>query len=97
MRAFIAVRQEGERLVRSTGIPCTILRPWYVLGPGHRWAYALVPIYAVARWLPSTRAGAVRLALIPYRSMIAALVNAVESEPAGARVVEGEELVGQYR
>jgi len=92
MRAFIAVRQEGERLVRSTGIPCTILRPWYVLGPGHRWAYVLVPIYAVARRLPSTRAGAVRLALIPCRSMIAALVTAVESEPVGVRIVEGAEL-----
>ena len=92
MHAFIAVRQEGERLIRASGIPATILRPWYVLGPGHRWAYALVPLYAVARWLPSTRAGAERLVLIPYRSMIAALVNAVESEPAGVRIVEGSAL-----
>ena len=35
MHAYIAVRQEGEALVRATGIPATILRPWYVLGPGH--------------------------------------------------------------
>jgi len=92
MHAFIAVRQEGERLIRSSGIPATILRPWYVLGPGHRWAYALVPVYAVARWLPSTRPGAERLALIPYRSMIAALVNAVESPPTDVRIVEGTAL-----
>jgi uncharacterized protein YbjT (DUF2867 family) len=93
MHAFIAVRQEGERLVRSSGLAATILRPWYVLGPGHRWAYALIPVYAIARLLPPTRAGAERLALIPYRSMIASLVNAVESDPAGVRIMEGGELV----
>jgi uncharacterized protein YbjT (DUF2867 family) len=92
MHAFIAVRQEGERLVRSSGIPATILRPWYVLGPRHRWAYTLAPVYALARLLPSTRAGAERLALIPYRAMIASLVNAVESEPVGVRILEGREL-----
>jgi uncharacterized protein YbjT (DUF2867 family) len=92
MHAFIAVRQEGERLIRSSGIPATILRPWYVLGPGHRWAYALAPVYALARLLPSTRVGAERLALIPYRAMIASLVNAVESEPMGVRIMEGGEL-----
>ncbi len=36
MRAYIAVRQEGEGRVRASGISATILRPWYVLGPGHR-------------------------------------------------------------
>ena len=34
MRAYVAARQQGEALVASTGIPATILRPWYVLGPG---------------------------------------------------------------
>src|SRR6185295_4856179 len=43
MHAYIAVRQQGEALVSSTGIPATILRPWYVLGPGHYWPYLLVP------------------------------------------------------
>ena len=33
MRAYIAVRREGEALVRASGLPATILRPWYVLGP----------------------------------------------------------------
>ena len=32
MRAYIAVRKEGETLVRATGIRATILRPWYILG-----------------------------------------------------------------
>ena len=33
MHAYIAARTQGEALVRATGIPATILRPWYVLGP----------------------------------------------------------------
>jgi hypothetical protein len=40
MRAYIAARTEGEALVRASGIPATILRPWYVLGPGHYWPYS---------------------------------------------------------
>ena len=89
MRAYIAARQEGERLVVGSGIPATILRPWYVLGPGHRWPYVLVPIYAVLRSFSATRASAERLGLVNRRTMVAALVRAVESPPAeGVRVVE---------
>ncbi|HUP58878.1 MAG TPA: NAD(P)H-binding protein [Thermoanaerobaculia bacterium] len=35
MKAYVAVRQEGERLLRESAIPSTFVRPWYVLGPGH--------------------------------------------------------------
>jgi uncharacterized protein YbjT (DUF2867 family) len=82
MEAYIAARLEGESLVRASGIRATILRPWYVLGPGHRWPYLLVPVYAVLGRLPSTRDGAERLGLVTRREMIAALVAAVEA-PAG--------------
>jgi uncharacterized protein YbjT (DUF2867 family) len=34
MRAYIAVRQEGEALIRASGLPARLLRPWYVVGPG---------------------------------------------------------------
>ncbi len=83
MRAYIAARQEGEALVEATGIPATILRPWYVLGPGHRWPYVLLPVYAALRRLPATRAGAERLGLVTRHAIVAALVTAVESAPAG--------------
>jgi uncharacterized protein YbjT (DUF2867 family) len=36
MKAYAAVRAEGEAIVRATGMNATFLRPWYVLGPGHR-------------------------------------------------------------
>ena len=44
MKAFIAVRSEGEEMIRASGMTATFLRPWHVLAPGHRWAYALLPI-----------------------------------------------------
>ena len=93
MQAYVAVRAEGEALVRASGIPATVLRPWYVLGPGHRWPYALLPAYALARMLPSTRDSAERLGLVHLRDMVAALVAAIESPPAsGVRIVGVPEI-----
>jgi len=43
MKDYIVVRCEGESLLKTSGLNATILRPWYVLGPGHRWPYLLVP------------------------------------------------------
>jgi uncharacterized protein YbjT (DUF2867 family) len=93
MHAYIAVRREGEALVATSGIPATIFRPWYVLGPGHRWPYVLVPAYAVLRLLPSTRSGAERLGLVTHGQMVTALVRAVETPPdGGVRIVEVPEI-----
>ena len=89
MKAYIAVRSAGEAMVAATGIPATVLRPWYVLGPGHRWPLALVPLYAIARHVPRWRDGAARLGLVTVGQMVAALVAAVEHPPAdGTRIVE---------
>ena len=89
MREYIAVRQQGEALIQAGGITATILRPWYVLGPGHRWPYALLPVYAILRRLPATRQGAERLGLLTRSTMIAALVRAIEGPPTGGvRILE---------
>ena len=88
MRAYIAARREGEALVASTGIAATILRPWYVLGPGHYWPYLLIPAYTILRRLPSTRETALRLGLVTRRAMVAALLRSVVDPPQnGTRIV----------
>ena len=81
MQAYIDVRAAGEAAIEAVGLTATILRPWYVLGPGHRWPMALAPIYAAARFVPSLRAGAERLGLVTRAQMVAALVSAVEHPP----------------
>lgn len=45
MKEFIAVRRVGEAMIRESGINATFVRPWYVLGPGHRWPYVILPAY----------------------------------------------------
>lgn len=81
MVAYQRVRAEGERMIAAAPMTATFLRPWYVVGPGHRWAMALAPVYAIASLVPSLRDGAQRLGLVTLPQMIAALVNAVESPP----------------
>ena len=90
MHAYVAARAAGEAAIRAAGLTATILRPWYVVGPGHRWPVLLAPLYHLAEWLPSTRATARRLGLVTLTQMVAALVAAVEQPPARgiARIVE---------
>ncbi len=92
MQAYIAARQAGEALIHASGLSATILRPWYVLGPGHRWPYLLLPLYAMLRRLPQTRDGARRLGLVTRAQMVAALVHAVEHPAAGVCVVDVPEI-----
>jgi len=88
MHAYIAVRRECEAAIETAELNATVLRPWYVLGPGHLWPYLLLPLYKVAEWVPATREGARRLGLVTLEQMLAALTCAVENPVTGIRVVE---------
>ena len=88
MKAYQAARAEGEQMIRDSGLDATILRPWYVLGPGHRWPYALIPMYWVLERLPGTRETAARLGLVTLEEMVAALAQSIESPPDHIRVLE---------
>ncbi len=88
MREYIAARVEAEDAIREAGLKGTILRPWYVLGPGRRWPLLLLPAYWLLGLSPSTRAGAQRLGLVTLPQMIAALADSVEHAPSDLRVLE---------
>src|SRR5947199_5912392 len=88
MKSYIAVRAECEAALHAAGMNVTIVRPWYVLGPGHRWPYALLPMYWLLECLPATRQTAQRLGLITLNQMLAALVQAVENPCSGICVLE---------
>jgi len=94
MKDYIAARLEAEAAIRAAGVNATILRPWYVLGPGRRWPLALLPMYWLMEAIPSTREGARRLGLVSAAEMGSALVRAVESPAAGVRVWEVPEIRG---
>lgn len=88
MQAFLEVRHQGEQMIRASGIPATFLRPWYVLGPGHWWPYAVVPVYWILERLPATKEGAHRLGLITIRQMLNALIWAIENPPPDVRILD---------
>ena len=81
MQAYLWVRTLGETMIREAGLTATILRPWYVLGPGRRWPVLIKPLYMIAEMIPGTRAAAERLGLITIEQMVNALVRAVENPP----------------
>lgn len=92
MKAYQEVRAEVESLLREAGVRATVLRPWYVLGPGHRWPYLLLPFYWFMERLPSKRETARRLGLVTHAQMVAALVHAVEDPAPDFRVVAVPEI-----
>ena len=92
MRAYQSARAAAEAAFAATGIALTVLRPWYVLGPAHRWPLVLIPAYKLLERIPATRASAQRLGLVTVEQMLAALVHAVETPPIRARVIEVPEI-----
>ena len=94
MRAYVDVRRRVELLLRQSGVAHTVLRPWYVLGPGHRWPYLLLPMYWILGAIPTTRDAARRLRLVTLSQMIAALVRAVEESSGSPVIVEAAHIHG---
>jgi len=91
MKSYQSVRAECEAALLESGggrMNVTIVRPWYVLGRGHRWPYVLLPMYWLCERIPSTREGARRLGLVTLGQMTQTLVSAVEEPSIGARFVE---------
>lgn len=92
MREYQEVRAEGEALITQARFNATFVRPWYVLGPGRRWPLALIPLYAIARALPPTRVGAIRLALVTREQIVRSMLWAIENPAQGVRVLEPQDI-----
>ncbi|HEY6929851.1 MAG TPA: NAD(P)H-binding protein [Thermoanaerobaculia bacterium] len=92
MKAYVEARAAGEAAIREAGLNATFLRPWYVLGPGHRWPALLWPGYWLAERFAPTRETARRIGLVTLSQMTAAIVRAVETPAAGVRIVEVPEI-----
>ncbi|HKQ99331.1 MAG TPA: NAD(P)H-binding protein [Pyrinomonadaceae bacterium] len=93
MRAYLEARAEAEASIRASGIRgATILRPWYVLGPGRQWPRLLRPVYWIMERLPSKRETALRLGLLTDEEMTSALVGAVEGGADAIRILNVPEI-----
>ena len=94
MEAYQHVRKEGEEYCLSKNLNCTFIRPWYVLGPGHRWPILLLPFYGIANLVPAWRQKIKGMGLVTISQMINTLVKAVDLEPVKKRIIEIEEIKG---
>jgi uncharacterized protein YbjT (DUF2867 family) len=93
MEAFQAVRAEGEAAISEAGLKATVIRPWYVVGPGHYWPLLFLPLFKLLEWIPSTSAKAKALRLVSLRQMLNTLVFAVKHPPEGQeRVIEIQDI-----
>lgn len=93
MKAYIEARAEAEALIGESGLQrATILRPWYVLGPGRQWPRILRPVYWILERVPSKRETARRLGLLTDAEMRGALLSAIDNPPDGIRILTVPEI-----
>jgi uncharacterized protein YbjT (DUF2867 family) len=92
MKEYIAVRSRCESLIHQRNLNASIVRPWYVIGPGHYWPLLLLPGYWLGGLLPATRDSARRLGLVKLRDMVLTLAHCVEAPAGGIRVIEVPEI-----
>ena len=90
MAHYLWVRSLGETMIREAGLTASIVRPWYVIGPGRWWPKLVLPFYKLAEMIPMMRAAAERLGLVTIEQFITAMVSAVENppRPGQRRVIE---------
>jgi uncharacterized protein YbjT (DUF2867 family) len=85
MKSYVDARREAEAAIRASGLDATILRPFYVLGPGRQWPQLIEPLLRLA---PA------RLGLVTVENMVATLAAAIDRPPHGVRIVEVPEIRG---
>ncbi|PWT95351.1 MAG: epimerase [Bacteroidetes bacterium] len=92
MREYQEVRAEGERLLRTSGMRSSFVRPWYVIGPGHYWPLALKPFYAIARLFPGSRKAANKLDTVTIQEMVNCLMHVVQRTTDHIEVYDVEDI-----
>jgi nucleoside-diphosphate-sugar epimerase len=96
MQKYQVVRASGEALLLNTAIPCSFIRPWYVLGPGHWWPLLLKPVYWICRNIPSLKETSEKLDTVTIGQMITVLKHAIDHPPnSGASTYEVKEIKSQ--
>ena len=86
MKAYQLSRAIAEGHLAQSGLTCSVIRPWYVLGPGHRWPIVLKPFYWIAERRASS-APALRLGLVTIDQMVATLALVVAAPPRTSRIL----------
>jgi uncharacterized protein YbjT (DUF2867 family) len=92
MHDYQVCRAECEKVILQTSLKVTIIRPWYIIGPGHYWPIFFLPLFKLLEIIPGTSLKAKALRLVYLRQMLNTLVYAVEHRPEQTRIFEIEEI-----
>ena len=87
MKAYQLSRAIAEGHLAQSGLTYSVIRPWYVLGPGHRWPAVLKPFYWLAERRASSRSTALRLGLVTIDQMVSTLALVVAAPPRTSRIL----------
>ena len=92
MHDYQVCRAACERIIRESTLKASIIRPWYVIGPGHYWPVLFLPLFKLLENIPKTSVKAKGLQLVYLKQMLKTLIHAVEHAPEQVRFFEIEEI-----
>lgn len=92
MKAYVAVRAEVEALITSLGLTATIIRPFYVLGPGRRWPYLVMPFLWIGRFIPGLSRLANTMVFNTREQVVQTIVGAIENPPTVSDVWDARRI-----
>lgn len=92
MKDYQECRADCEELILKSGIKPTIIRPWYIIGPGHYWPVFFLPLFKILEWIPATSLKAKALRLVYLQQFLKTIITAVENPSSKIRFIEIEEI-----
>lgn len=92
MKDYQLARAKGEALLIENKIPGIVVRPWYVIGPGHWWPLFLKPFYFLARFSGKYREAAKKLDTVTIGQMLNTLAHAISLDTDRIRYYEVEDI-----
>jgi uncharacterized protein YbjT (DUF2867 family) len=92
MLEYQKCRAKCEELIIGSSLKASIIRPWYVIGPGHYWPLLFLPLFKLLEIIPATSIKAKALRLVYLRQMLDTLCYAVEHPPEQQQVFEIKDI-----
>lgn len=92
MKEYIKVRLKGEDLLTASGMNCSFIRPWYVIGPGHYWPLIFQPGYKLMEHFSFTKDFANRLGLVKLDQITECIYYAVNNPPDKIKIYNVQDI-----
>ncbi len=93
MLDFQQSKRMGEDYIRLQNLSSVFVRPWYVLGPGHRWPYLLIPLYFLLEKIPATARKAKAFGLVTIQQMTTSLLSILNQVDQAPEVIEVGDII----